>query len=139
MLRTNSAKRHRRTRNDHAAETAEDYVEAIANTLEEREVCRVVHLSEHFGVTHVTVIKILNRLHKEGFVQLKAQSPILLTAKGRALARRSKERHETVYQFLRAIGVPERVAAEDAEGIEHHVSDATMSRFRKVVRAGGLK
>ena len=139
MQRISSAKGHHRTRHDHAAETAEDYVEAIGTILEERGVCRVVHLTEHFGVTHVTVIKILNRLHKEGLVQLKAQSPILLTTKGRALARSSKERHETVYQFLRAIGVPERVAAEDAEGIEHHVSDATMARFRKIVRAGGLK
>ncbi|MCC6794556.1 MAG: transcriptional regulator [Candidatus Hydrogenedentes bacterium] len=139
MQRSNTAKVHRRTRNDHAAETAEDYVEAIATILVERGVCRIVHLTEHFGVTHVTVIKILNRLHKEGLVQLKAQSPILLTAKGRALARRSKERHETVYQFLRAIGVPDRVAAEDAEGIEHHVSDATMARFRKVVQTGSLK
>lgn len=98
-----------------------------------------MHLAEHFGVTHVTVVKILNRLRKSGLVQLRPQAPIQLTASGRALARRSKERHETVYRFLLAIGVPERVAAEDAEGIEHHVSDATMARFRKIARSKGTR
>lgn len=124
---------HRRTRRDHSTETAEDYVEAIAEILEENGACRVVDLAKHFGVSHVTVTRIVARIQEEGLVQTEAYRPIQLTSKGRRLAKKSRERHETVYQFLLAIGVDESTAAIDAEGIEHHVSPATLARFSEFV------
>ena len=120
---------HRRTRRDHATETAEDYVEAMAEILREKGTCRIVDLARHFGVSHVTVTRIVARLQDEELVQTEAYRPVELTAKGRRLAKRSRERHETVYQFLLAIGVDEKTAATDAEGIEHHVSPQTLERF----------
>ena len=120
---------HRRTRRDHATETAEDYVEAVAEIHLENGTCRVVDLAKYFGVSHVTVTRIVARLQEEGLVETEAYRPIGLTAKGRRLARRSRERHETVYQFLLAIGVDEKTAAIDAEGIEHHVSPSTLKKF----------
>ena len=42
-----------------------------------------------------------------------------------------KIRHETVVAFLRGLGIPERVAEMDAEGIEHHVSPDTLSAFKR--------
>ena len=38
----------------------------------------------------------------------------------------SQRRHEIVYQFLLALGVSQRTASIDSEGIEHHVSDETL-------------
>ena len=125
---------HRRTRNDHATETAEDYVEAIADVLETNDTCRVVDLARRFGVSHVTVSRIITRLQDEGLVQTEAYRPIELTAKGKRLAKKSRERHEIVYQFLLAIGVDPKTAAVDAEGIEHHVSPVTLERFAAFVR-----
>lgn len=121
---------HRRTRADHASETAEDYVEAIADTLDECGCCRLVDLAGRFGVSHVTVNRIVGRLQREGYVQTQPYRPIELTTKGKRLAKRCRERHETVYQFLLSIGVDEKNAAIDAEGIEHHVSVATLRRFQ---------
>ena len=126
---------HRRTRRDHATETAEDYVEAMAQILAENGTCRVVDLARHFGVSHVTVTKIVSRLQEEGLVETEAYRPIRLTSKGRRLAKRSRERHETVYQFLLSIGIDERTAATDAEGIEHHVSPQTLEKFAEFVAA----
>ena len=131
----NNSHAHRRTRRDHATETAEDYVEAIAEILDEKGACRVVDLSRQFGVSHVTVTRIVSRIQEEGLVQTEAYRPIELTAKGRRLAKKSRERHESVYQFLLAIGVDERTAAIDAEGIEHHVSPVTLERFEAFVRS----
>ncbi|MCA0134985.1 iron dependent repressor, metal binding and dimerization domain protein [Pseudosulfitobacter pseudonitzschiae] len=37
--------------------------------------------------------------------------------------------------FLVAVGVPEDVAELDAEGIEHHVSDQTLSAFDRFLSA----
>lgn len=45
------------------------------------------------------------------------------------MAHRVKSRHLLVVQVLRAIGVPAEAAEQDAEGIEHHVSDATLKAF----------
>ncbi|GIW74299.1 MAG: transcriptional regulator MntR [Phycisphaerales bacterium] len=128
---------HQRTRSDHASETAEDYVEAIAELIERCGACRVRDLAERFGVSHVTVVRTVGRLESEGLVRTEPYRPIELTARGRRLARACRERHEIVYRFLLAIGVPARVAAVDAEGLEHHVSKATLERFRAIA-SGGL-
>lgn len=126
---------HKRTRKDHAAETAEDYVEAVADLIDARGTCRVKDLTERFGVSHVTVVRIVKRLEEGGFITTQPYQPIELTARGRRLARACKERHEIVYRFLLAIGVSERVAAIDSEGIEHHVSGETLARFRAIADA----
>lgn len=133
MAKLKSSAVHRRTRQDHATETAEDYVEAIAELSQDDGACRVGELAEHFGVSHVTVSRIVGRLQEEGLVQTEKYRPIELTTKGSRLAIRSRERHEIVYQFLLAIGVDARAAAIDAEGIEHHVSPQTLSKLKAFV------
>ncbi len=126
------AERHRRTRRDHENETAEDYVEAVAAISEESGRCRVVDLARRFAVSHVTVTRTVARLREAGLVTSEPYGPIELTAKGRRLAALSKHRHHVVFEFLKAIGVSPAVAAIDAEGIEHHVSRATLERFQAV-------
>lgn len=123
---------HRRTRRDHATETAEDYVEAIAQVLEIRDTCRLTDLAKHFAVSHVTANRIVDRLQREGFVATAPYQPISLTRKGKRLASKCRERHEVVFQFLLAIGVSKETAAIDAEGIEHHVSPSTLQRFKEI-------
>lgn len=134
-----NASAHARTRRDHAAETAEDYVEAVAELIEQQGHCRVTDLSARFGVTHVTVIRIVQRLERDGLVVTVPYKPIQLTAKGQRLARHCKDRHAIVYRFLLAIGLDPRTAALDAEGIEHHVSPATLARFEAFCRTGRLE
>jgi DtxR family manganese transport transcriptional regulator len=124
--------RHRRTRSDHAQETAEDYVEAIDQLQSDAGKCRVVDLARRFDVSHVTVTKVVARLKREGLVTSEPYGPLELTATGRQLAAKSRRRHEIVYEFLRAIGVGEQTAAIDTEGIEHHVSRQTLECFRRL-------
>ena len=122
---------HRRTRSDHKTETAEDYVEAVAEILKEQQTCRVIDLARRFAVSHVTVNRIVDRLQKEGLLSTNPYQPIELTAQGKRLAATSRERHEIVFQFLLAIGIDAETAAIDAEGIEHHVSPKTLSCFKQ--------
>ena len=124
---------HQRTRRDHATENAEDYVEAIAEIESAERVCRLVDLARRFGVSHVTANRIVARLAKEGLVETQPYQPVSLTRKGRLLATRCRKRHETVFRFLRCIGVDEKTAAIDAEGIEHHVSPSTLELFNQFV------
>jgi DtxR family manganese transport transcriptional regulator len=126
--------RFHRTREDHASETAEDYVEAIADAQEKPGGCRGIELAKLFGVSHVTVSKILARLQSEGLIETKPYGPVRLTEHGLALAKRSRERHETVLNFLLTLGVRRSIAEIDSEGIEHHVSDDTLRAFRRFLR-----
>ena len=123
---------HRRTRRDHATETAEDYVEAIADVVDENGSCRVVDLARRFGVSHVTVTRILARLHEEGLVRTERYRPVALTARGERLAAESRRRHQIVFRFLLSIGIDPQTAAIDAEGIEHHVSPQTLARLEQL-------
>lgn len=122
-----------RTRRDHASETAEDYVEAIAEVASEKEVCRAADLVRLFGVSAVTVSKTVQRLRTAKLVTAEPYGPLSLTAAGKRLADASRRRHEVVLQFLRTIGVGEENARIDAEGIEHHVSDETLARMRELI------
>ena len=122
---------HSRTRSDHATELAEDYVEAIAETIATQGTCRAVDLVKQFQVSHVTVNRTVGRLQRDGFVQTAPYGPIELTEAGTRLARSSHERPQVVFEFLKALGVSESVAATDSEGIEHHVSPATLKAMQQ--------
>ncbi len=115
---------------------AEDYCEAIAELADDAGDCRVVDLATRFGVSHVTVVRTVKRLERDGLVTTEPYRPVRLTAKGRRLAASCRERHEVVYRFLLAIGVDPRTAAVDAEGLEHHLSPATFARFREIADRG---
>ncbi len=124
------AARHSRIRRDHSAEIAEDYVELIAQLTVERGEARTVELAERLGVSHVTVTKTINRLKREGLVTSEPYRSIFLTERGKTLAEDSAARHELVVRFLRKLGVNAGDAETDAEGIEHHLSKATLDAMR---------
>jgi DtxR family manganese transport transcriptional regulator len=121
----------RRTRHEHALETAQDYVEAIADLTASSGEARAVDLAHRFGVAHVTVVRTLGRLQRDGYISMRPYRSIFLTEKGARVAEESRRRHELVVAFLRRIGVPEQIAQSDAEGIEHHVSPETLAAFKK--------
>jgi DtxR family manganese transport transcriptional regulator len=128
---TQPAETFRRSRRDRSVEIAQDYVEAIADLTVSQGEARMTELARRLGVTHVTVNRTLARLQKIGFVNTKPYRAIFLTEAGHRLATECKQRHETVTAFLRSLGVPEKVAELDAEGIEHHVSPETLAAFER--------
>ena len=123
--------RFRRTREDHSRETAEDYVELIDALIRDVGEARSVDMAEKLGISHVAVSKTIQRLQREGFVTMQPYRSIFLTEKGKRVAAASKERHALVHDFLLALGVPEDIAEQDVEGIEHHVSEETLAAMRK--------
>lgn len=125
--RSRVAVRFVKTRDDHRSETAEDYVEAVADLVRLHGECRVRDLAAVMGVSHVTVIRIIARLQEAALVETAPYRPITLTPRGERLAARARHRHEIVLAFLAAIGVPEEAARRDAEGMEHHVGDRTLA------------
>ena len=131
-----SAAKFDRIRRAHQSEVAEDYVEMIADLIAETGEARTVDLAARFGVTSPTVNAIIQRLHREDLVETRPYRSIFLTEAGQVLAKKARDRHRIVRDFLVAIGVPETVAEEDAEGIEHHVSAETLAVFAKITNQG---
>ena len=129
------ARIHAQTRRAHTSELLEDYVEIIADLIDQTGEARVVDIAKCLGVTHVTVSKTIARLQRVKLVDAKPYRAIFLTQAGRDLAMRSKKRHDAVVKFLLAIGVSEKTALRDAEGLEHHVSDETLAAFEQIALA----
>ena len=131
-----SATKFERIRRAHQSEVAEDYVEMIAELIIEMGEARSVDLAARFGVTSPTVNAIVQRLQREDLVETRPYRSIFLTTAGKALADKARDRHRVVRDFLVTIGVPETIAEEDAEGIEHHVSPETLAVFAKITNKG---
>lgn len=128
------AARYTQTRSAHRNETAEDYALAIARIIADRGEARVRDLAEVMGVSHVTVVRVVKRLSKEKLVTTEPYKPVALTPAGQRLADAARQRHELVRDFLISIGVPRKVAAIDAEGMAHHVSEQTARAMEKALR-----
>ena len=122
-----------RVRDAHQAELAEDYVELIADLIEDGNEARQVDIVARLGVAQPTVAKMLSRLTNEGLVTRKRYRGVFLTEEGQKVAQESRERHRTVVAFLLSLGICEETARIDAEGIEHHVSAETLDAFRRTM------
>jgi DtxR family transcriptional regulator, manganese transport regulator len=123
----------KRIRADHSAELAEDYVEMIAELIEERGEARCTDLAMRLGVANATVVKTLKRLQDQGLVSQEPYRAIFLTGDGWKMADDGRRKHQTVESFLLALGVPEANARIDSEGIEHHVSAETLKAMARFV------
>jgi DtxR family transcriptional regulator, manganese transport regulator len=129
-----SPSRYERVRQDHAREAAEDYAELILDLGEAGRAVRPADLAHSLGVTHVTVLRALDRLLRDGIITRDPEQGILLSPDGRRVAEATRERHRIVVSFLERLGVPAAIASADAEGIEHHVSPSLLARMESFLQ-----
>lgn len=121
----------KRVRADHQAELAQDYVELIADLIEERGEARGTDVALRLGVANATVVKTLKRLQDQGLVTQEPYRAIFLTGEGMKMADDGRRRHRIVEGLLLALGVSPETARIDSEGIEHHVSDESLKAMAK--------
>lgn len=121
--------RFKQTRKHHSLEAAEDYTELVYDLINKNGEARTGQIAEALGVSHVTALRTVQRLQKQGYLKTAYKQPIQLTAAGKKLAVSAKRRHQLLVDFLLAIGVSEKTAEIDAEGAEHHFSPETFSRM----------
>jgi DtxR family manganese transport transcriptional regulator len=112
----------------------EDYAELISDLLASNGEARPTDIARRLGVSHATAIKAIGRLKREGLATGKPYRGVFLTEAGEILAARVRGRHRLVVDVLKALGVPGETAEQDAEGIEHHVSDVTLKVFATFLR-----
>lgn len=125
------AARFGKARSAQASAVLEDYAELIDDLLTSQGEARPTDIARRLGVSHATAIKTIARLKREGLATSKLYRGVFLTDAGLALAARVRARHRLVVDLLVGVGVPQHSAELDAEGIEHHVSDAALAAFAR--------
>jgi Mn-dependent DtxR family transcriptional regulator len=112
----------------------EDYLEVILELVEQKGYARSVDISEYLHVRPSSTTKMMQQLHRRGFLVYERYRGITLTEKGRTLAESVRERHELIAGFLRLLGVDDDTAHADTEGIEHHLHRKTVGQIMKFVQ-----
>lgn len=131
------ARRFGKTRSAQSTALFEDYVELIDDLLSGIGEARPTDIARRLGVSHATAIKAISRLKRAGLATARPYRGVFLTEKGQVLAERVRVRHRLVVALLVALGIPAEIAETDAEGIEHHVSEATLKAFAQFVQSRG--
>ncbi len=131
------ARRFGKARTAQSTALLEDYVELIADLLATGGEARPTDIARRLGVSHATAIKAIARLKREGLATARPYRGVFLTEAGEHLAERVRRRHRLVVDLLLAVGVPREAAEQDAEGIEHHVSDTTLAAFAAFLARSG--
>jgi DtxR family manganese transport transcriptional regulator len=121
----------KKVRNAHKTENTEDYLELIEGLIDLKGEARIVDIAEKLDIAQATANKTILRLHKQGYIEKEPYRSIFLTPKGKVIANNSKKRHVIVFNFLKKLGLDNKTASADSEGIEHHVSDKTLLRMEK--------
>lgn len=123
----------RQAREARRSELTEDYVELIADLIDDGGEARQVDIAARLGVSQPTVAKALKRLSDDGLITMRPYRGVFLTQEGRALAEENRRRHQIVEAFLLALGVSPETARLDSEGIEHRVSPETLDALARYV------
>ena len=120
-----------KVRNAHKKENTEDYLELISDLLNRKGEARIVDIANKLNIAQATANKTIQRLHSQGYIKKEPYRSIFLTVKGQKIASESKKRHNIVYNFLINLGLNQKTASADSEGIEHHVSSKTLDKMEK--------
>ena len=112
------------TRGSSAA--VEDYLERILELISSKGYARVVDIAAALRISQASVTNMVQRLDSEGLLKYEKYRGLILTAAGKNLARKIAYRHKLLTDFLRLLGLNDRVIYHDVEGMEHHVSPPTL-------------
>ncbi|MDB6070698.1 MAG: transcriptional regulator [Verrucomicrobiales bacterium] len=104
----------------------QDYLEQIHQLIDAKGYARAVDIAANLGVSQASVSAMIQRMDAEGFVVYEKYRGIILTEKGREIARHIIERHEVLTRLLRRFGIDEDTIYNDVEGMEHHISGQTL-------------
>lgn len=115
-----------------ATPSMEDYLEKIYELIKGKGYARVSDIAVELNLQPSSVTKMVQKLAEAGYIHYERYRGLVLTPAGAALGEAMKDRHAMLEEFLRIIGVPEETVKRDVEGIEHHVSPATVQALQEL-------
>src|SRR5215470_2027598 len=82
------------------SQSAEDYLERIHELIEEKGYARVVDIASSLKVKQASVTSMVQKLAEAGYLKYEKYRGLILTGKGREVARKIQNRHETLSRFF---------------------------------------
>ena len=113
--------------------TIEDYVELLYDLQTKKDIVHTNDIAHSLNINPASVTEILQKLYDEGYVNYVKYSGTTLTDKGRKIAKATKNRHNTIKEFLILLGVDKKIAEIDACEMEHILHKDTMETLLKFV------
>ena len=111
-------------------ESAEMYLETIYQLSMEQHCVRSIDVAESMNYSRASVSRAGGLLKKDGYLEMDEDGFLNLTELGKSTAEKIYERHMILTAALKALGVDEESAAEDACRIEHVISDRTFDAIK---------
>src|SRR3954462_7166872 len=108
------------------SQSAEDYLERIHELIEEKGYARVVDIASSLKVKQASVTSMVQKLDEAGYLKYEKYRGLIMTERGREVARKIRNRHETLSRFFSIFGIDAESQRQDIEGIEHHLSPDTV-------------
>lgn len=108
------------------SQSAEDYLERIHELIEKKGYARVVDIASSLKVKQASVTSMVQKLAETGYLDYEKYRGLVMTDKGREVARKIQNRHATLSRFFSLFGLDAETQRQDIEGIEHHLSPATV-------------
>ncbi|PYL86850.1 MAG: transcriptional regulator MntR [Verrucomicrobia bacterium] len=117
-----------------ASSTVEDYLERILELINSKGYARVVDIAAALEISQASVTNMVQRLDAERLLKYEKYRGLVLTEAGEKLARRIAHRHRLLTEFLKLLGLDDRVICHDVEGMEHHISVPTLRAIEALTR-----
>ena len=111
----------------------EDYLEVIYHLIQDKGYANTVDIAENLRVKPPTVSSMLQRLASKDYLVHERYRGIRLTDKGTKIAKSVIARHSMVSELLSMLGVEDKAAYQDTEGIEHHLQPVTIRKIEGLV------
>ena len=125
----------KKSRSSFGSSTAvEDYLERILELIDSKGYARVVDIASSLEISQASVTNMVQRLDAEGLLKYEKYRGLVLTPAGETVARNIARRHKLLTDFLRLLGLNERVIHHDVEGMEHHISMPTRRAIEALTR-----
>jgi DtxR family transcriptional regulator, Mn-dependent transcriptional regulator len=119
-------------RRDKTSVSQEDYLKAILEMRQEKQIPISARLAEQLDVTPPAVTAALKRMARDGHVKVQRDGEIQLTTQGRKAAEHLMLRHQLAEMLLtEVIGIPWAQAHAEAERLEHAISPAIEALLAK--------
>ena len=116
------------------SQSAEDYLERIHELIEEKGYARVVDIATSLQVKQASVTSMVQKLDEAGYLKYEKYRGLIMTEKGREVARKIRDRHETLTRFFSVFGIDAESQRQDIEGIEHHLSEDTVAMLADLAK-----
>ena len=110
----------------------EDYLETIYLIDKELDTVRTKEIANRLSVSLPSVTEAIQKLSKNNFLRHRKYGKVILTAKGKKMAKGIYHKHKVLLNFFNTVlTVNKETAEKDACKIEHELSQVTLNKLTK--------